>query len=123
GVMRIVYGRLPYELTITELEPAEIVRRDGYGIAPVPVRHSREHCFGYALIEDTRPGEFDVAAAQALGVAPGPDFGRLQRGELVGAVRPEQVMGPSREGRKVVFSGDTAPTEALAVAAHQADVF
>jgi ribonuclease Z len=37
-------------------------------------------------------------------------------------VEPEQVMGASREGRKVVLSGDTAPCEALALAAHQADV-
>jgi ribonuclease Z len=31
-------------------------------------------------------------------------------------------MGPTREGRKVVISGDTAPCEALALAAHQADL-
>ncbi len=37
-------------------------------------------------------------------------------------VAPEQVMGPMREGRKVVLSGDTEPCEALALAAHQADV-
>jgi ribonuclease Z len=32
------------------------------------------------------------------------------------------VMGPTREGRKVVLSGDTTPCEALAIAAHQADL-
>jgi ribonuclease Z len=37
-------------------------------------------------------------------------------------VRPEQVMGPEREGRKIVISGDTAPCEALAIAAHEADL-
>ena len=31
-------------------------------------------------------------------------------------------MGPTREGRKIVLSGDTAPCEALAIAAHQADL-
>ena len=31
-------------------------------------------------------------------------------------------MGPAREGRKIVLSGDTAPCEALAIAAHQADL-
>ena len=55
-------------------------------------------------------------------MSPGPDFGRLQRGETVNGVAPEQVMGPTREGRKVVLSGDTAPCEALAIAAHQADL-
>jgi ribonuclease Z len=40
----------------------------------------------------------------------------------VNGVAPEQVVGPAREGRKVVLSGDTVPCEALAIAAHQADV-
>jgi ribonuclease Z len=122
GTMRAVYGRLPYELTIVELEPAETVQRDGYLIASVPVRHQGRSCFGYALVEETRPGHLDARLAEELGVQPGPDFGRLQRGETVSGVRPEQVMGPPRHGRKVVLSGDTEPCEALAIAAHEADV-
>ena len=120
-VMRIVYGRLPYELSIVELQPGESVKRDGYLIAPIPVCHAGAS-FGYALVEESRPGHLDAGMAEQLGVSPGPDFGRLQRGETVAGVRPEQVMGAAREGRKIVLSGDTGPCEALAVAAHQADV-
>jgi ribonuclease Z len=122
GVMRVIYGRLPYALDIEELEPAQTVTRDGYLIAAVPVRHRSEGAFGYALVEEPRPGHLDAHLAAELGVTPGPDFGRLQRGETVDGVKPEQVMGATREGRKVVISGDTAPCEALALAAHQADV-
>ena len=122
GAMRVVYGRLPYELEIVELEPAQTVAREGFLIAAVPVRHKAESCLGYALVEEPRPGHLDARLAQELGVSPGPDFGRLQRGEMVAGVRPEQVMGAAREGRKIVISGDTAPCEALALAAHQADV-
>jgi ribonuclease Z len=122
GAMRIVYGRLPYELSVVELEPAESVRRDGYAIAAVPVSHRTQSAFGYAIVEDARPGHLDAKLAERLGVKPGPDFGRLQRGETVDGVAPEQVMGPTREGRKVVLSGDTEPCEALAIAAHEADV-
>jgi ribonuclease Z len=122
GVMRVIYGRLPYKLSIEELEPAQTVEREGYLIAAVPVRHKGEGAFGYALVEDSRPGHLDAALAEKLGVTPGPDFGRLQRGETVAGVTPEQVMGPTREGRKVVLSGDTAPCEMLALAAHQADL-
>jgi ribonuclease Z len=122
SVMRIVYGRLPFELGVIELEPAQAVQREGYMIAPVRVSHGTREAYGYALVEDERPGEFDPRAAARLGVSPGPDFGRLQRGEVVGAVAPEQVMGPPREGRKLVISGDTAPCETIAVAAHEADV-
>jgi ribonuclease Z len=119
---RFIYGRLPYELSIVELEPAQTVQRDGYLVGAVPVRHGGGVAFGYALVEESRPGHLDPSLAEELGVRPGPDFGRLQRGETVAGVRPEQVMGPTREGRKLVLSGDTAPCEALAIAAHQADV-
>jgi ribonuclease Z len=119
--MRIIFGRLPYRCDIVELEPAETVQRDGYLIAAIPVRH-KGAAFGYALVEDARPGHLDPQLAEELGVTPGPDFGRLQRGETVNGVRPEQVMGPTREGRKVVLSGDTAPWEALVMAAHEADL-
>jgi ribonuclease Z len=60
-------------------------------------------------------------------VRPGPDFGRLHHGEPVpGAdgteVRPEQVVGESRPGRKVVLAGDTAPAPMTVAAAHGADL-
>jgi ribonuclease Z len=122
GAMRVVYGRLPYELGVVELEPAEAVRREGYAIAAVPVSHRTASAFGYAIVEDSRPGHLDAELAERLGVKPGPDFGRLQRGETVDGVAPEQVMGPEREGRKIVLSGDTQPCEALKIAAHQADL-
>ncbi len=119
---RFIYGRLPYELNVVELAPAEAVNYAGYRVAAVPVRHHRGTAFGYVLVEDSRPGHLDPALAERLGVTPGPDLGRLQRGETVSGVTPEQVMGPTREGRKLVISGDTAPCEALAIAAHEADV-
>jgi ribonuclease Z len=120
---RFIYGRrLPYELSIAELAPGEAVEREGYRIAPVPVSHKGASAVGYAIVEDARPGQLDPQLAQRLGVRPGPDFGRLVRGETVNGVSPEQVVGPTREGRKVVISGDTRPCEALAIAAHEADV-
>jgi len=123
GAMLVVYGRrLPYRLELIELERWGEVERDGYRVATVPVSHGERPAYGYVLLEQDRPGEFDPQAARQLGVAPGRDFGALQRGETVGGVRPEQVMGPDRKGRKLVISGDTAPAQSLAVAAHRADV-
>jgi ribonuclease Z len=114
-------GRTGFPLQITELEPHGEVRFDGYVIASFPVKH-RVEAYGYAFIEDDRPGRFDVAAARALGITEGPDFGRLQHGETVGGVRPEQVVGPTRHGRRIVYSGDTAPVQTVEVYAHGADV-
>lgn len=123
GAMRVVYGRrLPYELRLVELEPWGEVERAGYRVAAVPVRHGERSALAYVLVEEPRPGEFDPVTAARLGVRPGPDFGRLQRGETISGVTPAQVMGEPREGRKIAISGDTAPVETLAVAAHRADV-
>jgi ribonuclease Z len=119
--LRPVYGRPRYGLTIRDLEPDEPVRRGDLEIVPFAVRH-RAASFGYALVEDERPGRFDAELAERLGVTPGPDFGRLQRGETIVGVRPEQVVGEPRPGRRVVVTGDTAPTDAVVVAAHRADV-
>jgi ribonuclease Z len=116
-----VAGRVRFPLELIELGSGDVLERDGYSIAPVPVSH-RGPAFGYVLYEDERPGAFDPAAAVALGLEPGPEFGRLQRGETIRGVRPDQVMGPVRQGRKLVISGDTMPSESLALAAHAADV-
>jgi ribonuclease Z len=114
-------GRTGFPLQITELEPHGEVRFDGYVIASFPVKH-RVEAYGYAFIEDDRPGRFDVEAARALGITAGPDFGRLQHGETVNGVRPEQVVGPGRRGRRIVYSGDTAPVQTVEVYAHGADM-
>jgi ribonuclease Z len=119
--MRVVYGRLRYPFEVVDLEPGDAVAYDGYEVAAFNVRH-RGRAFGYAIVEDPRPGRFDAELATRLGVEFGPDFGRLQRGEVVNGVHPDQVVGPERPGRKLVLSGDTAPCEMLRVAAHEADV-
>ena len=120
-----ITGRVRYPLELVELEPGQAVRHDTYEIRAFPVEH-RVRALGYALVEDSRPGRFDPEEAQRLGVAPGPDFKRLQAGETVegtsGPVAPEQVMGEPRRGRKVVITGDTAPCEMTRVAAHEAEL-
>src|SRR3954454_11030892 len=120
-LMRVVYGRLRFELRIVELRGGDAIERDAYRVHALDAQH-RGPALSYALVEDPRPGRFDAELAERLGVTPGPDFGRLQHGETVDGVRPVQVIGPERSGRKVVVSGDTRPTPILTVAAHQADV-
>jgi ribonuclease Z len=118
-------GRLPFELTLVELEPNEELERDGYRIAAFDMTHG-VRAYGYAVVEDVRLGRFDERRALELGVRPGPDFGRLHRGEPVpgrdGEVRPEQVVGAARPGRKVVLAGDGAPSPLTVAVAHGADL-
>jgi ribonuclease Z len=81
---------------------------------------------GYAFVEHERPGRFDTDAARDLGITDPRDFGRLQRGETVagaaGEVWPDQVMGEARQGRKIVITGDSAPSEMTRIAAHRAQL-
>jgi ribonuclease Z len=121
GSLKRVVGKLTYELKLVEAEPGDVLERDGYRLATFGVAHGVS-ALGWSLIEATRPGRFDVERADALGVPSGPERGALQRGEAVGNVKPEDVLGPPRPGRKVVVTGDTAPSEEIVEAAWGADV-
>jgi ribonuclease Z len=116
-----VIGKTTFRVELVELGPNDELERDGYRIAAFEVDHG-PRSLGYALVEDERPGHLDPARAEELGVRPGPDLGRLQRGETVNGVRPEQVMGEARRGRKVVLAGDTAPCEMTRAVSFHADL-
>jgi ribonuclease Z len=120
-----IVGRTGYEIDLYELEPNQSIPHDDYEVRSFPVEH-RTRAYGYALAEDDRPGRFDPEQAKKLGVQEGPAFAALQRGEEVegsdGPVRPDDVMGESRQGRTVVITGDTAPCKATVEAAEGAEL-
>ncbi len=81
----------------------------------------------YALIEKQRPGRFNPERALSLGVPKGPLWSRLQHGSAVKLpdgriVKPEDVLGPPRRGRKIVYTGDTRPSRGIIELAKGADV-
>src|SRR6266540_226563 len=126
GSLKRVVGKLSYEVKVNELEPGDVVERDGYRLATFAVAHAVSS-LGWALIEATRAGRFDVERADMLGIPNGPERGALQRGEAVTlpdgrSVAPDDVLGPPRPGRKIVMTGDTAPSEQIVEAAWGADV-
>jgi ribonuclease Z len=107
---------LKFSLDSVELSHGSWVRFNGYTVTGFTVSHGLP-ALGYVLEEDPRPGRFDREQAIALGVPPGPLFGRLQRGESVRVAKdgserevlPSDVMGQPRPGRKIVYTGDTRP--------------
>jgi ribonuclease Z len=126
GKLRPFLGRLPYPLTLVELEPEESLERGEYRIDAFAVDHGIA-AVGYALVEHERPGRFDVETADALGVPAGRERGILQAGEPVTltdgrVITPDAVLGPGRSGRKVVLTGDTAPSPGVVQVAHHADL-
>lgn len=110
-----------FEVEIHEIADHRVRRADGYTVDAAPLLHSAP-CFAFRIVEDDRPGEFDVARAAALGLTPGPAYGRLQRGEAVGDVEPSDVLGPSRPGRRIVYCTDTRPCDAAVELARGADL-
>src|SRR6188508_95775 len=82
SVLRRVFGRLSYEVALEELRPGDGIGRDDYRIEAFAVEHGVS-ANGYSLVEEARPGRFDLEGAKALGVPEGPLFGRLQGGETV----------------------------------------
>src|SRR3954454_1049636 len=124
--LRRIFGRLTYPLELIELHSGDELARDGYSIVPFTVAHGVS-AIGYALVEEARPGRFDVARADELGVPNGPERGALQRGDAVtvadgSTVTPDDVLGPTRAGRRIGIAGDTEPSEAVVEAARNADL-
>lgn len=124
--LQIPHYTLTFELGVRELEPGGELRRRGYRILTSEADHNVPS-LAYALVEDERPGKFYPDKAIALGVKAGPDFSRLKAGKSIklrdgSIVKPEQVMGPPRPGRKVVYTGDTRPSKRIVELARNADV-
>lgn len=81
----------------------------------------------YALVEKHRPGRFYPQKAKTLGVPEGPLWSKLQHGYKIKlpngqVIKPEDVTGSLRPGRKIVYTGDTRPIKGFAEFAADADV-
>jgi ribonuclease Z len=117
--------RVKFPVEIRELDAVDRVAREGYDILAFPAAHGMS-ALGFALVEHERLGRFDPEQARVLGVPEGPLFGKLHRGESVTVdgrtVEPSELVGPARPGRRVVYSGDTAPSADVVEVARDADL-
>jgi ribonuclease Z len=116
-MIELGYYKLGFEITAHELEDEEVVDRGEYTIKAVATDHGVPS-LGYVLEEKSRSGRFNKQRAIELGVPVGHMFAKLQKGEPVTVdgrvIKPSQVMGHYRPGRKVVYSGDTRPCDTIA---------
>ena len=127
AIQRTVQFILTFPLEILEVEDANIVCEEReYELRAVWADHVVPG-LAYALIEKPRPGKFNLEKAKALGIPEGPLWSKLQHGSAVKlpngqVVKSEEVLGSPRPGRKVVYSGDTRPTENVVELAQNADL-
>jgi ribonuclease Z len=118
---------LTFPVEIQEIEEAGVIcDEEEYTVQAVWANHVIPS-LAYTLVEKSRPGRFYPEKAKVLGVPEGPMWSRIQHGHKVKlpdgrVVKPEQVLGPPRPGRKIVYTGDTRPFKGFVKFADGADL-
>ncbi len=126
GLLTVGIERSKFPVEIVEIRAGDRLSRHAYDIVVFETEH-RTDTIGFALAEHARPGRFDVARARDLGIPEGPLWGQLHKGNPVTlpdgrTIESAQLVGPSRPGRTVVYSGDTRPVPQVVEAARGADL-
>ena len=118
---------LTFPVEISEiLQEGMVCDEEEYSVTAVKSNHAVDS-FAFAFVEKPRPGKFYPKKALSLGVPAGELWSKLQSGQEISladgkVVKPSDVMGPLRAGRKIVYTGDTRPFEAFAGFAAGADL-
>lgn len=107
-------------------EEGTVCDEEEYAIQAVWANHAIPS-LAYALTEKPRPGKFYPEKAKTLGIPEGSLWSKLQHGHTVKlpngrTIKPEDVAGPPRPGRKIVYTGDTRPFRSFAKFAANADI-
>jgi ribonuclease Z len=123
---RTVRYSLIFPVTVTQTDEGLVCEEKEYTVTAVQSGHMNPS-LSYALTEKPRPGRFNTKKAKQLGIPEGPLWSKLQSGESVKLadgriVEPESVLGKSRKGRKIVYTGDTGPSEKVTELAEGADL-
>jgi len=117
--------RAQLNIDLKEIVAGPIAECDSFELHAFPVTHRGGHCFGFSFQEKPRR-PFLEAKASALGVPHGPERRDLVQGHAVTlpsglVVQPNEVLGPSEPGTKLVHVGDAGHTDDLVEHCHEAD--
>jgi ribonuclease Z len=107
------------------VEPGGLLEDEHFALSAFAVVHRGPSCLGYAFEEKARR-PFLAGEAERLGVPAGPERRELVRGQTITladgrTVHPDDVLGPSIPGTKLVFVGDASEVEGLVAPAAGAD--
>ncbi len=113
---KILKFGLSFPIMITTVTEEKIVDEKSYSVFACKAKHSVP-TFSYLFQEKEKPGRFHPEKAKQLGVPEGDLWGKLQNGQEVKVgdktVKPSDVLGEKRSGKKIGISGDTRPTKQL----------
>lgn len=118
------YFQINYNLNIHEIDDGTIIETEEYVVECAKVEHNIPS-YAYSIREKKKP-LFLREKAEELGIPPGPLYGKLHNGEEVEfegrIIKPEQVLGEAKKGKKISYSGDTRPCEAMIRLARDSDI-
>ncbi|MGB7925259.1 MAG: ribonuclease Z [Pyrinomonadaceae bacterium] len=125
-VTRLSETHFSYRSEAHTVDAGVVFEDDEFTVTAQPLKH-RIQTFGYRVEERDRPGEFDVAKAVATGIAPGPLYGRLKRGERVRLedgreLDGREFCGPTISGRRIAYCTDTIYCRSAVELARDADL-
>ena len=125
GVLSLKVGAINFPIEAVDVEEGLVYESKEYVVEAVRSEHTVP-TLTYMLREKDRPGKMKVEYLESVGLPRGPLWGRLQRGEPVEwggrVIKPEEAVGPPRPGRKIVYTGDTRPSQRVAEFARGADI-
>ena len=114
--IKILNFGLSFSILITIVNEGTIYENNKFLIHAAKANHSIT-AFSYLFEEKDKPGRFNVEKAKELGIPKGELWNKLQNGEDITnnekIIKPEQVLGKKRLGKKIGISGDTMPTKEL----------
>ena len=114
--IKILNFGLSFSILITIVNEGTIYENNKFLIHATKANHSIT-AFSYLFEEKDKPGRFNVEKAKELGIPEGELWNKLQNGEDITnnekIIKPEQVLGKKRPGKKIGISGDTMPTKEL----------
>ena len=113
---KLLHIGLTFGVDFVPVKTGLVFRSRRFVVRAAKALHSVE-AYCYVVEEMSRPGVFFPQKAKLAGVPEGKLWSRLQDGRSVRAagrtVRPNEVTGPRRPGRRVGYSGDTRPSTRL----------
>ncbi|MDE1862563.1 MAG: ribonuclease Z [Thaumarchaeota archaeon] len=114
--LKVLNFGLSFPIRVTRIREGTVHEDAAYTVSACGAEHSIP-AFSYLFVEKDRPGRFYPEKARQLGVEEGKLWHELQQGREVQAggrtVRPQEVTGEKRRGRRIGISGDTRPSPRL----------
>jgi len=114
--IKVLNFGLSFPVMITSIREEKIIDEKTYSVFSCKANHSIP-AYSYLFEEKDKPGRFNIEKAKQLGIPEGQLWNKLQNGHEIKVgdkiIKPSEVLGEKRPGKRIGISGDTRPTKEL----------